>query len=104
MTPKPFKQNRQHTKINVGREKWTRKNVYKYNKIDVTLSIVETRAETVAIGVGAIGIASIATVVATPVGFVLEGLAFGLGGTATAVQFARYNISKKKKKHDEIRV
>ena len=35
-----------------------------YNKIDVTLSIVETMAETVAIGVGAVGIASIATVVA----------------------------------------
>ena len=74
----------------------------KYNKIDVTLSIVETMAETVAIGVGAVGIASVATVVAAPVGFVLVGLAIGLGGAATAIKFARYNISKKKKKHDEI--
>ena len=53
----------------------------KDNKIDVTLSIVETMAETVAIGVGTVGIASIATIVAAPVG-----LAIGLGGAATAIK------------------
>ena len=52
----------------------------------------------------AIGIACIATIVAAPVRFVLEGLAFGLGGAATAIKFSRYKISKKNKKHDEIRV
>ena len=61
-------------------------------------------AETLALGVAAVGIASLATVVAAPLGFVLEEFALGLGGAATVIQFARYTISKKKKKHDEIRV
>ena len=80
------------------------KSYTKYNKIDTTLSIVETMAEGVAIAAGSIGIASIATVVAAPVGFVLEGIALCLGGTAMAMKFARRKITKKLKKHDEIRV
>ena len=74
----------------------------KYNKIDVTLSIVEMMAEFVGVGVGVVGIVSLASVVAAPVGFVLEGLALGLGGTVTAMKYAQYKMSKKKKKHDEI--
>ena len=75
-----------------------------YNKTDVTFSIVETMTETVALGVGAVGIASLATVVAAPLGYVLEGLALGnLGGAATAIKFVRYKFQKKQK-HDEIRV
>ena len=74
----------------------------KYNKIDLTLSIVETMAECSGIAAGSIGIASLASVVAAPVGFVLEGVAVGLGGVA--MKYARYKITKKLKKHSEIRV
>ena len=61
-------------------------------------------AEGGCIAAGSIGIASIATVIAAPVGFILEGVAIGLGVTVMAIKLARYKISKKKKKHDEIRV
>ena len=44
----------------------------KYNKIIHILSIVETMAECGGIGAGSIGIANLASVVAAPVGFVLE--------------------------------
>ena len=45
-----------------------------------------------------------ASVVAAPVGFVLEGVAIGLGGTAMAIKYAGYKITKKIKTHNEIRV
>ena len=73
----------------------------KYNKIDTTLSIVETMSEGGAVATGSIGIASIASVVAAPVGFVLEGMAIGLGAAAIAMEYAR---RKKQQQHDEIRV
>ena len=76
----------------------------KYNKIDRTLSIVETMAECGGIATGMVGIASLASVVALPVGFVLEGVAIGLGGMAMAIKYALYKFTKKFKKHDEIRV
>ena len=60
----------------------------KYNKIDRGLSIVETMAECGSIVAGSIGIASLASVVATPVIFVLEGVAISLGGTAMAMKYS----------------
>ena len=66
----------------------------KYNKIDTTLSIVETMSKGGAVAAGFIGIASIASVVAAPVGFVLEGMAIGLGAAAIAMKYARRKITK----------
>ena len=68
----------------------------KYNKIDTTLSIVETMSEGGVVAAGSIGIASIASVVAAPVGFILEGMAIGLGAAAIAMKYARRKITKKK--------
>ena len=62
-----------------------RERLKKYNKIDRTLSIVEAIAECGGIAAGTVGIASQANVVAAPVGFVLEGVAIGLGGAAVVV-------------------
>ena len=56
------------------------------------------------VAAGSIGIASIASVVAAPVGFVLKGMAIGLGAAAIAMKYARRKITKQLKKHDEIRV
>ena len=67
----------------------------KYNKIDTTLSIVETMSEGCAVAAGSIGIASIANVVAALVGFVLEGMAIGLGAAAIAMKYAGRKITKK---------
>ena len=76
----------------------------KYNKIIRTLSIVETMAGSGGISAGTVGIASIASVVASPVGFVLEGVATSLGVTATAIKYAKSKLNKKAKKNNEIRV
>ena len=76
----------------------------KHNKIDRASSIVETTAECGGIAAGTVGIASLASVAASPVGFVLEGVAIGLGGMAMAMKYARYKITKKLKKHDKISV
>ena len=46
------------------------------------------------IAAGSIGIASLASVVATPVGFVLEGVAISFGGTAMVMKYARDKITK----------
>ena len=59
----------------------------KYNKLDITLSIVETIAVSGAAAAGSIGIASIASVVAAPVGFILEGIVIGLVGTEIVMKF-----------------
>ena len=69
----------------------------KYNKIDTTLSIVETMAEGGGIAAGSIGIASIATVVAAPVGFILEEVAIGLVVTVMAIKLAQSKLITKKK-------
>ena len=61
-------------------------------------------AECGGIAAGTVGVASLASVVASPVGFVFEGVAIGLGGAAVVVKYARHKITKKIKKHDEIRV
>ena len=63
----------------------------KFNKIDRTLSIVETMAEC-------------GSIVASPVRFVLEEVAIGLGGAAVVMKYARSKITKKIYKHDEITV
>ena len=76
----------------------------KYNKLDTTLSIVETIAVGGAAAAGSIGIASLASVVAAPVGFILEGIPIGLVGMEMVMKFARSKIHKTFKKHDEIRV
>ena len=57
-----------------------------------------------AVAAGSIGIASIASVVAAPVGFVLEWIAIGLVGMEMVMKFAWSKITTKLKKHDEIRV
>ena len=71
--------------------------IKKYNKIIKTLSVVETMPECGGIAAGTVGIASIASVVASPVGFVLEGVAIGLGGMARAMKYARNKLNKKEK-------
>ena len=60
----------------------------KFNKIDWASSIVQTMAECGGIAYGSIGIASMVSVVAAPVGFVLEGVAIGLGGMVMGMKYA----------------
>ena len=50
-----------------------------------------------AVAAGSIGIASIASVVAAPVGFILTGMAIGLGAAAIAMKYARRKITKQLK-------
>ena len=75
--------------ISVERNERERFYFKKYNKIDGVLSIVEKMAECGCIAAGTVGIASRASVGASPVGFVLKGVAIGLGGTAMAMKYAR---------------
>ena len=76
-------------------ERNERERTYKKdNKIDTTLSIVETMSESGAVAAGSIGIASIATIVAAPVGFVLERMAIGLDAAAIAMKYAIRKITK----------
>ena len=62
------------------------KSYKKHNQIIRVSSIVETIASCSGIGAGMIGIASIASVVASPVGFVLEGVAIHVGLGAMVLQ------------------
>ena len=89
--------------ISVGRNELER-TYKKYNKIIRTLTIVETMAGSGGITAGTVGIAIIASVVASLVGFVFEGVAMGLGVTAMAIKYAKSKLNKKAKKHNEIRV
>ena len=72
--------------------------------VDASLTTTTKRWRNAAVTAGSVGIASLASVVALPVGLVLEGVAIGLGGAAMAIKYTQYKITQKLKKHDEIRV
>ena len=69
------KQRREITEEINDRERFYKK----YNKIITTLSVVETMAECGGIASGTVGIVGIASVVASPVGFVLRFWRYGDG-------------------------
>ena len=67
----------------------------KYDRVDQTLSIVETITEC-GIAAGTVGIAILASVVESAVGFVLERVSIGLGGMA--MKYASYKITQHHRK------
>ena len=76
----------------------------KYRKILTILNYTEGCSEAVGVVSGSIGIASLSGVVTAPLFIILEGIAIGCGVSVMFTKFFSRKLTKKARKHNEIRV